>query len=127
MRSGPRDTQIKDTVMSNLFIDIDKVMMYTDSRIVLGYINNSTRRFYVYVGNRVQRIRKSTEPDQWTYVNTNANPADEGTRSIPTSKMASSLWLNGLEFLQGNTAELPTSTVTQFPLVNPESEMILSK
>jgi len=32
---------------------------YSDSKIVLGYISNESRRFYVYVSNRVKRIRRS--------------------------------------------------------------------
>lgn len=42
-------------------IEIHGVKFYTDSsRIVLGYIHHSSWRFYVYVANRVTRIRKST-------------------------------------------------------------------
>ena len=37
---------------------------YTDSKVVLGYINNDTRRFHVYVANRVQTIRNLSQPDQ---------------------------------------------------------------
>ncbi|XP_033727676.1 uncharacterized protein LOC117317008 [Pecten maximus] len=114
-------TQIKDTVLASLHLDIDKVKMYTDSKIVLGYICNAKRRFYVYVGNRVQTIRKSTEPVQWMYVNTNDNPADVGTRSVAASKMESSIWLHGPPFLNENEAE-PLFTVDEFPLVNPESD-----
>lgn len=29
---------------------------WTDSKIVLGYVNNEARRFHVYVANRVQQI-----------------------------------------------------------------------
>lgn len=46
-----------------------------------------TRRFYVYVANRVQRIRKSTIPEQWKYVPTQKNPADLATRPIPAEKL----------------------------------------
>lgn len=50
------------------------------SRIVLGYIHNSSRRFYTYVANQVARIRSSTELKQWQYVLTDENPADHGTQ-----------------------------------------------
>ncbi|KAK3724592.1 hypothetical protein QZH41_006356 [Actinostola sp. cb2023] len=36
---------------------------YTDSEIVIGYINNNARRFHVYVGNRIQHIRDRTNPN----------------------------------------------------------------
>ena len=40
----------------------DSVTYYSDSKVVLGYISNEARRFYVYVSNRVERIRKSSSP-----------------------------------------------------------------
>ncbi|KAJ8369662.1 hypothetical protein SKAU_G00096900 [Synaphobranchus kaupii] len=40
-------------------------IFWTDSKVVLGYINNEARRFHVYVANRVERIKQSTESAQW--------------------------------------------------------------
>ena len=37
-----------------------KETYWTDSKTVLGYINNDARRFHVFVGNRVQEIRDKT-------------------------------------------------------------------
>ncbi|XP_064818501.1 uncharacterized protein LOC135536038 [Oncorhynchus masou masou] len=41
---------------------------WTDSKVVLGYINKEARRFHVFVANRIQRIKQSTDPEQWRYV-----------------------------------------------------------
>ena len=41
---------------------------WTDSWVVLGYINNEAKRFHVYVANRVQQIRDLTDPSSWFYV-----------------------------------------------------------
>ena len=48
----------------------DSVIYYSDSKFILGYIKNESRRFYVYVSNRVERIRRSSAPhhDQCKYV-----------------------------------------------------------
>ena len=48
----------------------DSVAYYSDSKFILGYITNESRRFYVYVSNRVERIRRSSAPhhDQCKYV-----------------------------------------------------------
>jgi len=35
---------------------------WTDSKVVQGYINNDAKRFHVFVANRIQTIRSSTEP-----------------------------------------------------------------
>lgn len=75
--------ELADMLLYELDIEIHKVKYYTDSRVVLGYINNTSRRFYFYVANRVARIRKSSEPSQWHFVSTESNPADHGTRHVP--------------------------------------------
>ncbi|VDI23125.1 Hypothetical predicted protein [Mytilus galloprovincialis] len=82
---------IAEFVTDNLDRKIDTVKFYSDSRVVLGYVTNQTRRFYTYVVNRVQRIRKSSSPEQWNFVQTQLNPADQGTRSIAADKVNSSL------------------------------------
>lgn len=66
---------------------------YTDHKIVLGYIHNSTRRFYVYVANRLALIRKVTKPDQWHHVATGQNHADNGTRFVLASQLQYTTWL----------------------------------
>ena len=49
-------TQVAQIVQDNLSMRINKVQYFTDSRVVLGYLNNITRHFYNYVSNRVERI-----------------------------------------------------------------------
>ena len=92
--------ELTDVIVDELDIELTSVTFYTDSRVVLGYINNESRRFYVYVTNRVQRIRRSTSPAQWNYVATDINPADIATRSVKARELMDSPWLHGPEFLQ---------------------------
>ena len=73
---------------------------WTDSRVVLGYINNEAKRFHVYVANRVQQIRDLTDPNSWFYVDTNSNPADEASRGLTAKQLVEgSRWLTGPKFL----------------------------
>jgi len=44
---------------------------WTDSRVVIGYIRNDVRRFHVFVANRVQLFRSSSDVTSWRYVDTN--------------------------------------------------------
>ncbi|XP_041472758.1 uncharacterized protein LOC121422022 [Lytechinus variegatus] len=55
---------------------------WTDSKIMLGYISNESRRFHVYVANRVQQIRNVSDPASWYYVDTSTNPADDAARGL---------------------------------------------
>ncbi len=96
---------------------------WTDSKIVLGYILNESRRFHVFVGNRVQQIRDNTDPDQWRYVKTDDNPADDASRGItPHDLMTASRWLTGPDFLWKEEiarTEIPDPETTVF-LDDPE-------
>lgn len=46
-------TQAVKKVLKEIDIKIDDVVFYTDSKVVLGYIQNDSRRFFVYVASRV--------------------------------------------------------------------------
>lgn len=66
----------KIIISRNLYYPLDHLHFYLNSKVVLGYINNKTRQFYVYVENRVQCIKKSTLPEQWKHVPSQINFAD---------------------------------------------------
>jgi hypothetical protein len=59
-----------------------RILFYTDSEVVLGYINNEAPRFHTYIGNRVQHICDRSEPEQWHHVTRKDNPADEASRGL---------------------------------------------
>lgn len=97
------------------------VKFYIDSRVVLGYIHNMTRRFHMYVANRVARIRKSTSPDQWHYVRTDQNPADHATRPMPPAQLHLTNWFSGPTFLQ--QPDVVEGDTECFQLVNPDLDV----
>ncbi|XP_026054611.1 uncharacterized protein LOC113040501 [Carassius auratus] len=80
------------------YADIEE-HFWTDSQVVLGYINNEARRFHTFVANRVQKIHLSTTPQQWRYVPTNENPADHASRGLNAGEILTSNWLTGPGFL----------------------------
>lgn len=113
--------ELAEAVQSEIDIELQAVRFFTDSRVVLGYIHNSSRRFYTYVANRVARIRRSTDPKQWQYVSTDQNPADQGTRPIQAVFLSSSSWLLGPPFLSQLHASKDDEDKT-FELVNPDKD-----
>ncbi|XP_069140958.1 uncharacterized protein [Argopecten irradians] len=101
-------------------LSIQDVRYHSDSRVVLGYIDNRTRRFYTYVANREERILQSSQPSQWKYVSTAMNPADQATRSSArVDGFESSIWLRGPKQLQEDT-ESASSDV--YDLVEPKDD-----
>ena len=92
-------TQATRRVLKEIDMEMAKVTYYTDSKVVQGYIRNESKRFYVYVANRVQEIHSTMEPHQWRYVESEPNPADLATRCVHASKLMQSVWLSGPNFL----------------------------
>ena len=89
-------------------------IFWTDSRVVLGYIANDSRRFHIFVANRVQQIRDHSNVSQWHYVTTKENPADEGSRGLSAEDfIEKSKWIQGPDFLWQSELplenELPTT------------------
>ncbi|XP_070182296.1 uncharacterized protein [Littorina saxatilis] len=72
---------------------------WTDSKVVLGYIKNESKRFHMFVANRVQQICQNSQPEQWNYVSTAENPADHASRGLTVNELKSSIWFSGPEFL----------------------------
>ncbi|XP_075933003.1 uncharacterized protein LOC142932811 [Anarhichas minor] len=115
--------EIAELVIKEIDLKVNAIKFYTDSKVVLGYINNERRRFYIYVSNRVQRIRQSTRPEQWSYVPSELNPADHGSRSVPAAKLTGTTWLTGPAFLtKRESSVVNTEDKTTYVLVDPDSD-----
>lgn len=56
---------------------------------MLKYINNETKRFHIFVANRVASIREATSVVQWRYVSSKSNPADEASRGLSVDNFQS--------------------------------------
>ena len=78
---------------------IDEEYFYTDSTIVISYINNDAKRFHIYVSNRVQQIKEHSSSSQWHHVNSVDNPADHASRGMSIDALKKSNWFEGPAFL----------------------------
>ena len=97
--------RISEQLKRELDIEITGEVIWTDSRVVLGYIANSVRRFHVFVANRVQEIQDKSSVRQWKYVDTKSNPADEASGGIRANELTKSKWILGPDFLWKPEAE----------------------
>ena len=99
-------------LLKELDIKIHKVLYYTDSTTVLHYINNRTKRFPVFVANRIALIHDFTTTNQWRYVNTKTNPADCASRGLNGQQIhTNSMWINGPEFLHKPEVDWPEQPI----------------
>ena len=110
--------KISALIRRELDYQITKEVFWTDSKVVLGYIANDSKRFHVFVANRVQQIRDQTEPNQWLYVRTDKNPADHASRGLSVQELLDqSMWLKGPDFLW--KYEIPTMDHENMPQLIP--------
>ena len=68
---------------------------------VLNYISNESKKFKIFVANRVQMIRNNTNLSQWNYVRSADNSADSASRGLNMAKEAKiKQWFEGPAFLK---------------------------
>ncbi|KAI2663492.1 Acid-sensing ion channel 5 [Labeo rohita] len=113
--------EIAEMVVAEMDTTFDSITYYTDSKVVLGYIQNQSRRFYVFVHNRIQRIRQSPCSGLWKYVPTHLNPADIGSRSVTSDLLSSTTWLKGPAFLHDVSLHSPELQEV-YDLIDPDTD-----
>ena len=80
-------------------VHINDEIFWTDSQIVLGYINSDVC-FKIFVANRVQQKRDQTDKSQWHYVETTNNPADDASSGLESRHQEKiKRWFEGPSFL----------------------------
>ena len=86
-------------ITNELSIKPDRVYLYSDSMVVMGYINNTEKRFARYVERRVNLVLSHSVSTQWYYVHTTVNPADIATRPHTPRDLLETIWFPGPEQL----------------------------
>ena len=95
-------------VQKELKLPNSRSVYWTDSTAVLQIIHNETKRFPIFVANRVAFINEHTEIKSWKYVPSKMNPTDFATRGIPANQLkAMHPWLIGPNFLWQPVEEWP--------------------
>jgi len=79
--------RVDDLLRRELRIPLLNSVFWTDSTTVLQYLTNHRKRFKMFVANRIAKILDKSSPDQWHYVNTKDNPADDASRGLYASEM----------------------------------------
>ena len=90
--------QLDEVLKRELRIELRPSTFWSDSRVALTYIANDSRRFKVFVANRLAFIRRLTEVSQWRHVPTALNPADVVSRGA-TPLTLPDMWTKGPDFL----------------------------
>ena len=86
--------RLRQAVTSALSVEFNRVVMWTDSTVVLRYIRNDSLKLQTFVANRVAIIKDGSEVKDWRFVDGDLNPADDASRARQTDR-----WCEGPGFL----------------------------
>ncbi|UYV80693.1 hypothetical protein LAZ67_19001416, partial [Cordylochernes scorpioides] len=109
-------SNLYDSICSPLLLQIDRVILWTDSQIVLCWIKSESKHWKPFVGNRIAEIQRLTLQSSWYYVSTKDNPADCASRGITSSEQVNhSLWWNGPDWLSNSSLQDPLPITYELP------------
>ena len=97
-------------IQEELQYSTDKKYFWTDSQVVLGCLQNESKRFKLFVANRIQIVKEHSDVGQWQYVASKGNPANHVSRKIIGNKRHKiDQCFNGPSFLWNDTNEWSSS------------------
>lgn len=95
--------------------NFEEIITWTDSEIVLTWLNSHPSRWKTFVANRTAHIQATLPDTQWRWTPTADNPADCGSRGIYASQLLDHhLWWNGPTWLsegQNDWPDQPTCVI----------------
>lgn len=100
-----------------LNIPKDKIFAWTDSMVVLSWLQSHPNRWQTFVANRVADITRVLNNSCWRHVQTSENPADIASRGSTASDMASlELWWKGPKWLQSENLQITSLDIPETDL-----------
>lgn len=116
-------------VIQALTCTSSKHYFWTDSEIVLAWIQGEPSRWQTFVGNRIAELQRLTDARDWSHVRSEHNPADLISRgSSPEQLLNATLWWEGPPWLSENSSQWPKSTrqvLTEVPETRTQSVALL--
>uniref|UniRef100_A0A453YZM1 Endonuclease n=1 Tax=Anopheles gambiae TaxID=7165 RepID=A0A453YZM1_ANOGA len=102
-------------------ISVKKRVLWTDSTVALSWIHADPRNYRPFVANRVAEIQENTNVNEWRWVPTQDNPADEATKWKGRANFNwDGIWFQGPSFLLQDEESWPTRRLVS---TTPEEEI----
>ncbi|XP_062533493.1 uncharacterized protein LOC134202508, partial [Armigeres subalbatus] len=114
LQAGLIGCRLMENVCTALQLTIEKRFIWTDSRTSLSWNRSDSRRYHPFVSFRVGEILNISTVNEWYYVPSKQNVADDGTKwGIGPSFSPNSRWYTGPNFLSLSENEWPEQPAKQ--------------
>ncbi|XP_017466469.1 PREDICTED: uncharacterized protein LOC108359228 [Rhagoletis zephyria] len=101
-------------IKGELSISVCRRIFWSDSKDVLYWIRSDTRKFNQFVAVRIGEILQDSQVDEWRWVPTKLNVADDGTKWDDNMQFSSDMrWFSGPEFPRSPESCWPVSEFSQ--------------
>jgi len=115
--------QLTRKIVKCLPFTVDSVHLWTDSRIVLCWLQTCSRQWTPFVANRIAEIQGLTDNDDWRHVPSQENPADSLSRGVMPHLLSElRIWWTGPSWLKSDRSEWPSESFQVSDIELPEGK-----
>ncbi|XP_055588266.1 uncharacterized protein LOC129740589 [Uranotaenia lowii] len=100
LQAAALGARLAKSIRHNHPFSVAETVMWTDSKAVYSWVRSEHKKYKEFVAHRVGQILSVTNPEDWRWVSTKNNAADDLTKWGKGTEMSSeSRWFKGPEFL----------------------------
>ena len=101
-------SKLLNNIRHTLDLPVECLTAWSDSTIVLSWLDGSPKRYRTFVGNRIAAVLKLVPSQCWLHVPTELNPADCASRGLMPIELASfDLWWDCPSYLNVDPVAIP--------------------
>ncbi|XP_066955181.1 uncharacterized protein [Macrobrachium rosenbergii] len=100
--------RMQQTIVKKSSFIFERVMLLTDSTIVLGQLRHEPYKYNMWTASRIGEIQTLTDIRDWYHVDSENNVADDASRGLNPSEMGKDYrWQKGPDFMKKDINEWP--------------------
>lgn len=125
LQSGLLGSRLAINVAESQTFKIDKRVFWTDSSTLLSWLGSDQRKYHQFVAHRVGEILENTNVNEWRWIPSKLNVADDLTK-WPKNHLfeKSSRWFTGPSFLSESEDKWPVRSDTELQETSEEMKVI---
>ncbi|XP_014239598.1 uncharacterized protein LOC106661013 [Cimex lectularius] len=90
-----------------------EIFAFSDSTVVLCWLNSEPNRWNTFVANRVAKIQSNLRAEKWAHIKGAENPADCLSRGLTPQELSNHpYWFHGPDWLLKNESQWPTTPLS---------------